>query len=75
VEYFVFFVNFLNHRYLKYLILLISRSCPMDEKIAECGAKGAWAIRNDIPKALATINIGGIHCLFVNSENHRYLPH
>jgi hypothetical protein len=45
----------------------------MDEKIAECGAKGAWAIRNDIPKMLATISIGGIHCLFVNSEKSQIL--
>jgi hypothetical protein len=40
----------------------------MDEKIAECGAKGAWAIGKDILMVLATISIGGIHCLFVKSQ-------
>jgi hypothetical protein len=68
-------VNSENHRYLKYLILHISGSSKMGGKIAEYGAGGAWAIRTDIQKMLATISIGGIHCLFVNSENHRYLTY
>jgi hypothetical protein len=56
---------------LKYLILLTAGSSEKGGKIAKCGAEGAWAIRDDFPKFLATIGIGAIHHLFVNSENHR----
>jgi hypothetical protein len=56
---------------LKYLILLTAGSSEKGGKIAKCGAEGAWAIGNDIPKFLATISIGAIHYLFVNSKNHR----
>jgi hypothetical protein len=58
---------------LNYLILLISRSSEKGGEIAEYGAEGAWVIRTDNGKVLATISIGGILCLLVNSENHRYL--
>ena len=65
-----FFVNGENHKYLKYLILLISGSSKMAGKIAEYGAKGTQAIGNDIQKLLAAISIGSIHCFFANGENH-----
>ena len=45
-----FFVNGKNHRYLKYLILLISGSSEMGGKIAEYGTEGARAIGNNIQK-------------------------
>jgi len=52
-----FFANGENHKYLKYLILLISGSSEMGGKIAECGAEGARAIGTDIWQLLATISI------------------
>ena len=65
-----FFANCENHKYLKYLILLISGSSEMGGKIAECGAEGARAIGIYIWKVLATISIGGILCFFANGQNH-----
>ena len=62
-----FFSNDKNHKYLKYLILLISGTSKMGVKIAKCGVEGAQAIRTDIGKVLTTISIGGILCFFVNS--------
>jgi hypothetical protein len=69
------FVNSENHRYLKYLILLISGSSNMDGKIAECGAEGAWAIGIDIWKVLGNIAIDSIHVFFANCENSNYLKY
>src|SRR6202051_2546236 len=68
-----FFANGENHKYLKYLILLISGTSQMGEKIAKCGAKGARAIGRDIWQLSATISIGGRHCFCANGENYKYL--
>ena len=43
-----FFSNDENHKYLKYLILLISGTSEMGGNIAECGTEGARAIGTDI---------------------------
>ena len=37
--------------------------------------KGAQAIEINIWKVLATISIGGIHCLFLHSDNYRYMKY
>ena len=60
---------------MKYLILPPAGSSEKDGTIAKCSAGGAQAMGNIILKVLPTISIGGIHYLFVNSENHRYMKY
>jgi hypothetical protein len=70
-----FFANGENHKYLKYLILLIAGGSTMGGKIAEFGAEGACVIVTDIQQLFARTTIGGILCFFANGENCTYLKY